>query len=112
MSRPKGTTKETMVARRTLEALVDLKQLVSKDLLLEAVNNLTESMRDPNAGAATRRLCSKDIIEIYFKLHKDSLEVLAEVKNKKEAGSNSAASEQEETPSSSTAHIISLDYNR
>lgn len=116
MARPKGTTKEVQASKRNLAAMVDLKEKINVSVLLEAVDTVLETMRDPNAGAATKRLCANDVVALYFKLNADSLEILAETKQQEdnsapEEGSTSQSEEKKTGTDSGKSKLIRLDFN-
>lgn len=116
MARPKGTTKEVQASKRNIAAMVDLKEKVNVSVLLEAVDTVLETMRDSNAGAATKRLCANDIVALYFRLNKDSLEVLADTKQKQESedeDENTSTNEVKKTGTDSgKTSLIRLDFDK
>jgi hypothetical protein len=77
MSKRKKATKEITVARQIVRTALDLKEKVNHDLL-SAYQVIFDTMTDPNASQATKRACANDIITLYIKFHKDSLEDLEE----------------------------------
>lgn len=76
--RPAGTNAEVLAARKMLTGHLALKQKFEIEYILEAMDVILAQMRDPSANHATKRACAGDIMKLYFDLHKDSLEVVAE----------------------------------
>lgn len=107
MPRPKGTTKEVMAARRTIAAMTDMKDKINTSVVDEAIQVVLDTMRNPNAAPATKRQCAGDIISLYFKLHKDSIELLEE-------GSGETPDEEPEQKDDEEdgAKVLRMDFKR
>lgn len=77
MAKRKKATREISVARQVVKSALELKERVNQDLFT-AYQVIFDTLTDPNAAAATRRACANDILTLYIKFHKDSLEDLEE----------------------------------
>lgn len=73
--RRRGMTKDVVQSRRILDRHNDLKEQVEQDVL-DAYAVIRGVMKDESATPATRRQCAGDIIAIYDRMHKDSIEVV------------------------------------
>lgn len=93
--RTKGTTKEVMASRKVLEGLVNLKEAFLTEDIINALEVMRAGMNDDKATPAGRQKCAKELINLYFQLHKDSLEVVAEFESS--VKERKIASEEQET---------------
>ena len=106
-----GLTKEVVQSRKVLDKFDDLREKVAEDVV-EAYDVIAGVMRNEDAAPATRRQCAGDIISLYQKVHKDSIEVVREFEQNSENPSEYAEKAEEQKGGKEGSNVLNFDKVR